>query len=189
MYFDKVNSDTWLASLAKALNTRLTKAQGDAIRLIVKECDEGDVNDARQVAYVLGTVYHECRFRSIREIRAKPGTPIYNMQDRYWHTGYYGRGFCQLTWKKNYQKFSPIVGLDLVKNPDEVLRPEIGAKILVVGMRDGLFSGIGLEKYFPPSPTEPDWMNARKIVNGTFQADRVAAAAKKIFSLLVESPV
>lgn len=189
MYFDKVNSDTWLASIAKVLNTRLTRAQGDAIRLIVKKCDEGGVSDPRQVSYVLGTVYHECRFRSIREIRAKPGTPIYNMQERYWHTGYYGRGFCQLTWRKNYQKFSPIVGLDLVKNPDEVLRPEVGAKILVFGMRDGLFSGVGLDKYFPPAPAEPDWLNARKIVNGTFQADRVAMAAKKIFSLLVESPV
>lgn len=183
-----VNSDTWLASLAATLKIKLTIEQGRAVQLIVSECDENGITDARQVAYILGTAYHECRFKSIKEIRAKPGTAVWRMQNAYWNTGYYGRGFCQLTWRKNYQKFSTIIGIDLVKNPDEVLRPDVGAKILVIGMRDGLFSGVGLGRYFPSPPAEPNWLSARKIVNGMFQADHVATAAQKIFPLLVESP-
>lgn len=188
MFLQIVDSDTWLASLAATLKMKLNAEQGRAVRLIAAECDAQGIVDPRQVAYILGTAYHECRYRSIKEIRAHPGSAIWKMQNAYWQTGYYGRGFCQLTWLKNYRKFSSIVGLDLVKNPDEVLRPEVGAKILVVGMKQGLFSGVGLDKYFPLPPAEPNWLSARKIVNGTFQADRVAIAAQKILALLLQSP-
>ena len=146
--------DNWLAALAATLKKKITKEKANNIRLIVSECARQGVTDSRQIAYILGTVSHECDFRSIKEIRAKPGTDIWRMQERYWHTGFYGRGFSQLTWEKNYKKFSPIVGLDLVKNPDRVLAPETGALILVYGMRRGTFVANGLEsstrldKYF-----------------------------------------
>lgn len=181
-------NDTWLSSVAATLKMRLTRAQGEAIRLIVAECEAQGVTDRRQVAYVLATVYHECRFRAIKEIRAKPGTPVWKMQEAYWHTGYYGRGFCQLTWEKNYRKFSPVVGFDLVKDPDLVLHPEIAAKILVYGMKNGTFvalklnSSVNLSRFF--NETKTDWVGARRIVNGTFRAEMVANAARKIFSLL-----
>ena len=54
---------------------------------------------------------------------------------------YYGRGFVQLTHKVNYSKFSRLLGRDLVNNPDIALDPEIAALILVIGMRDGIFTG------------------------------------------------
>lgn len=183
MYLQKVDNDIWLASLARTLNMTLTRAQGDAVRLLAAESDAYSIKDPRQVAYILATCYHECRFKSIREIRAPRGSAVWKMQNRYWASGYYGRGFSQLTWEKNYKKFSPIVGIDLVDNPDFALRPNVGAKILVVGMKLGLFSGVGLDRYFPPGGGS-FWLAARRIVNGTFQADRVAAAAKKILPLL-----
>jgi len=182
-------NDNWLASLASTLKMTLTKAQGDAVRLIVAECEKQGVTDTRQIAYVLATVYHECRFKSIKEIRAKIGTDVYRMQQKYWQSGYYGRGFSQLTWRKNYQKFSPVVGLDLVKEPDLVLKPEVGAKILVYGMKHGTFVSAGLEsktnldRYFNAEKT--DWFNARRIVNGVFRAEMVADAAKKIMPLVI----
>ena len=192
MKAENVN-DAWLASLAATLKMKLTKAQGNAVRLIVSECEKQGVTDLRQIAYVLGTVYHESRFRSIEEIRAQMGTSVYKMQQKYWPSGFYGRGFSQLTWRKNYQKFSPIVGLDLVKKPDLVLRPEIGAKILVYGMKHGTFVAAGLQsmtnldKYFNAEKT--DWFNARRIVNGVFRAEMVAEAAKKILPLLSSEPL
>jgi predicted chitinase len=128
-------------------------------------------------------VYHECRFRSIKEIKAKEGTAVWEMQKKYWHTGYYGRGFSQLTWQRNYAKFSPIVGRDLVASPDDALIPDVGAKIIVHGMVTGMFTGKALKGYF--TDTKTDWLNARRIVNGTFMADKVADAAKKIHPLLV----
>lgn len=181
-------NDIWLASLAATLKMKLTAAQGKAVKLIVQECDLQGITDFRQIAYVLGTVYHECRFKSIKEIRAKPGTEVWRMQERYWHTGYYGRGFSQLTWLKNYKKFETVTHMDLVKNPDIALLPEVGAKILVYGMKHGTFvangmtSSIRLDTYF--NDKREDWFNARKIVNGTFRAETVADAAKKILKLI-----
>jgi len=180
--------ENWLAALAATLKKKITKEKANNIRLIVSECARQGVTDARQIAYILGTVAHECDFRSIKEIRAKPGTDVWKMQEKYWHTGFYGRGFSQLTWAKNYNKFSPIVGVDLVKNPEMVLKPEIGALILVYGMRRGTFVSNGLEsltrldRYFNEITT--NWIDARRIVNGTFMADRVADAAQKIFALI-----
>ena len=188
MKTEQVN-DVWLSKLAATLKMKLTVAQGHAVRLIVHECEIQGITDLRQIAYVLGTVYHECRFRSIKEIRAKAGTEVWRMQERYWHTGYYGRGFSQLTWIKNYKKFEAVVKMDLVKKPDLVLLPEVGAKILVYGMKNGTFvanglkSSINLDRYF--NQDTEDWFNARKIVNGTFRADMVAEAARKILPLLL----
>ena len=182
--YEKLITDRLLARFCAAVRVRMYKEQGDNARLIAQTCDKLGVTDARQVAYILGTAHHECRFKAIPEIRAKRGTVVFNFQERYWHTGFYGRGFPQLTWKKNYLKFSPVVGIDLVKNPEAVLSPEIGATILVYGMMHGSFTALKLEsknrlsKYFPPDCGKADWMNARKIVNGTFQADKVATAAR-----------
>ena len=177
--YEKLITTRFLAMFCAAANVRMTKEQGENCRIIAAMCDHECVHDPRHVAYILGTVHHECRFKSIKEIRAKAGTPVWRMQEKYWHAGYYGRGFCQLTWKKNYEKFSPVVGFDLVKNPDAVLRPDIGAMILVYGMKNGSFTANGLtstnrlSKYFPLNPGNDQWEAARKIVNGTFQADQV----------------
>ena len=180
--FHELITDELLAAFCEEFKTTLTRAQGDAWRYIAAECDALAITDERQVAYILGTVWNECRFKSIPERRAKPSTGVWKLQERYWHTGFYGRGYSQLTWLKNYRKFSPIVGRDLVKHPDDVLLPEIGAKILVQGMWFGMFSGKKLKDYFLPQGVE--WIKARRIVNGNFQADRVATSAKRILDLL-----
>jgi len=180
--FQELITDELLAEFCRRFKTTLTHAQGDAWRLIAAECDALAIDDARMVAYILGTCWHECRFKSIKEIRAKIGTPVWKMQERYWHTNFMGRGYPQLTWRYNYRKFSKIVGRDLVKYPDDVLIPAVGAKILVVGMYTGMFSGVGLKRYF--TTTNADWYNARRIVNGMFQTEKVAQAAIKILDLL-----
>lgn len=178
-------TDAWLAALARALKRRLTKVQGDLIRLIMYECDNSLITDPRQVAYVLGTCYHECGFKCIPEMRAKAGTDIRRMQDRYWYTGFYGRGPSQLTWEYNYRKFSGILGIDLVKNPQAALRLDVGARILVVGMATGMFTGLDLGHYFPATGFRTrNWLLARQIVNGMFRTKYPAAAALKILPLL-----
>lgn len=181
MYAKQI-TENFLAALAATLKMKLTRSQGNAVRLLCMECDKQGVTDVRQVTYILATVYHECRFKSIKEIRAKIGTSVFKMQEKYWHTGYFGRGYSQLTWRKNYQKFSPIVGLDLVSKPDLVLKPDVGAKIIVHGMRNGLFTGVSLDTYF--NATRTDWFNARRIVNRVFRAQMVLDAALKIIPLL-----
>lgn len=180
--------DFLLADIARALNIRLKKDQGNVVRLILKECNDQGVTDIRHVAYIIATAYHECRFKSIKEIRAKAGTEVWKMQEKYWHTGFYGRGLCQLTHRRNYEKFSEVVGINLVSDPDEVLNPEIGAKILVFGMKHGTFTSMGLygpkklSKYL--NATTADWLGTRKIVNGNFQADKVKQAALAVLPVL-----
>lgn len=180
-----------------AFRERLTDKQVASIEFLLHEIKQHNVKDNKQIAYILATVWHECRFLSIRERRAKPTSPeqtkIWQWQNRYWPFGFYGRGFSQLTWRYNYARFSPIVGIDLVQNPDAALQPGIGAKIIVFGMVNGSFtaprhlteSPNRLSKYFPPDGTKADFIGARKIVNGTFQAEIVAGHAVKILGILV----
>lgn len=177
-------AETLPDNIGRHFKMKITPVQSEAIRHILFFANREGCTDPRQIAYILATAYHEARFQLIPEIRAKPGTQVWNMQEKYWHTGYYGRGLCQLTWKKNYQKFQDLLGLPLVENPDLVLDVKVSAEILVVGMLRGLFSGVSLSRYFPPAPAAPRWLSARRTVNGTFQAEKVASAARAILFLL-----
>jgi len=150
------------------------------IELIVHTCSAEGVVMPEQVAYLLGTVWHESRFISQVERRATQGTRVFDMQEKYWHTGYFGRGFIQLTWKRNYELFSRLLGVDLVGNPSLALKEDIAAKVAVIGMRDGLFTGKKLSDYFKEG-RRPLWLEARRIVNDMFHAAEVADAAKLIY--------
>ncbi|WP_328854186.1 peptidoglycan-binding domain-containing protein [Xanthomonas citri] len=63
-------------------------------------------------------------------------------------------------------KFDKLLGLngEMVRNPDMAKEPEIAAKVLVVGMRDGLFTGKPLDRYIDND--SHDVYNARRVVNG-----------------------
>lgn len=106
--------------------------------------------------------------RPIKEYRAAPGTTLRRIQDRYWYTGFYGRGYVQLTWDYNYRKFANLLGINLYNNPDLALDPRYAAQIIVRGMKGGLFTGVGLDDYI--SSGRSDFYNARRIVNGLDKA-------------------
>ena len=186
--FSDIVTDVFLAQIANVFKMKLNKEQGDAVRLLAKECDAQGITDQRQFAYILATCRNECMFKSIKEIRAKKGTEVYRLQERYWYEGFYGRGFSQLTWRYNYLKFSKIVGADLVNNPDKVLQPEIGAKILVHGMRTGIFTGKKLSDFI--NAVICDYFGARSTVNGIRsvegkrQADLVSRAAERFYDII-----
>ena len=131
-----------------------------------------------QLAYVLSTAIGECNLRPIKEYRAKAGTGHYDIQNKYWGTGFYGRGYVQLTWKDNYSKFSKLLGIDLVGNPDLALKPDVAGKIICIGMTKGLFTGRSLNTYF--SGSNADWTNARRIINGVDKAAQFGERARKI---------
>jgi predicted chitinase len=154
----------------------LDSIQKNSIQLIVQAFDQYGDNDFYKLIYILATTRHESNFRPIKEYRAKPSqTDIYNRQNRYWYSGYYGRGFVQLTWERNYKKMSDVLGVDLVKNPDLALQPNYAAKILVYGMMHGLFTRKALAQYINSS--DADFYNARKTVNGLDRADRIKGYA------------
>lgn len=102
---------------------------------------------------------------------------------------YRGRGFVQLTGKANYEKFGNIIGEDLLSNPDRVLEPNIAAKIIAFGMKNGTFtagdsgiSGTNLSKYL--TLKKEDYSNARRIINGTDKASTFAAYAADYESII-----
>lgn len=90
---------------------------------------------------------------------------------------WYGRGFVQLTWEDNYKKAGKKLNKDLTTNPDKVMEPEISAQILIIGMKEGWFTGKKLSDYITLKTS--DFVNARRIINGTDKAKEIAALAVK----------
>ncbi|MBB4347920.1 glycoside hydrolase family 19 protein [Aliirhizobium cellulosilyticum] len=98
---------------------------------------------------------------------------------------YRGRGYCQITGKDNYGKFSDLLGIDLVANPDLALTDDVAGKIITIGMRDGIFTGKRLGDYFTSNGS--DWVNARRIINGLDRANDIAGYGKKFYAALLDA--
>lgn len=177
------------------------KALFDAIRAVTVRLDQGQVDivnaileamagkPASWVAYVLATAWHEARFRPIREIGKGQGRPYgqpaarlkpYPGAPEYGGQVPYGRGLVQLTWCENYEWADKALGLQgaLLADFDLALRPDIAVKILVRGMEEGAFTGKSLSDYLPGiADTQQQFINARRIVNGTDRASTIAGYA------------
>lgn len=98
---------------------------------------------------------------------------------------YRGRGIgAQFTGRVNYEKFSKLLGLDLINNPDLALDNNIGAYILYVGSTKGLFTGVSLSNYI--NDREVDFVNARKVVNNDVarSGKKIAEDAQKFLKIL-----
>lgn len=160
----------------------LNQEQVDGLSFLVGSFeDDPQWKDVRHTAYALATVKHETanKYQPIREYRSKPGSKGRANQDRYWLTGYYGRGYVQLTWKRNYELFG------IADNPDAALSPVGAYKILSVGMQKGSFTGKKLSDFIKGSTT--DYHNARKVINGLDKAGLIAGYAKDFEKILRSS--
>lgn len=71
-----------------------------------------------------------------------------------------GRGYNQLTFKGNYERYGKMIGMDLVSNPDLVNKPEVAIKVLAAYFIDlhetGQRSGILRRKF-----NVTDWKNLK----------------------------
>ena len=50
---------------------------------------------------------------------------------------YYGRGFVQLTWERNYETMSDLLGVDFVDHPELALELDNATNIMFLGMIQG----------------------------------------------------
>lgn len=101
----------------------------------------------------------------------------------YWRDGAFGRGPIQITHWHNYERVGKVLGVDLRGDPSKALDPQIGARIAVVGMKLGLFTGKKLADYlFPEAISLPPSLNPRRIVNGKDGSDAEVAAAHRAFA-------
>lgn len=175
---------------------RLSQGQVEGIEAVLTRFSARGWADPRWLAYMLATAHHETAgtMQAVRETlaisdeeavarleRAWRGGKLPTVKTPYWRRdaagrSYYGRGLVQITHRENYARMSRVTGLDLVAEPDLALRMDVSATILVVGMTEGLFSGARLSDFF--SGMKADWTGARKIVNGTDRAKKIAVTAR-----------
>ena len=144
-------------------------------RTILDECERQRLL-RNQAAYVLATAFWETA-RSMRPVVEA----FWKSEDwrrrnlRYypWH----GRGFVQLTWEKNYQRAARELGIPFDQNLSLALDPLNAARVLVIGMREGWFTGKRLADYI--TLQRSDFVDARRIVNGTDRAENIARFARE----------
>lgn len=142
-------------------------------QLIIREAEKNGLL-RNQLAYVLATAYWETAHT------VKPVKEAYWLSEswrknnlRYYP--WYGRGYVQLTWEANYKRAGRELDLDLTTDPEVVMEPEISAKILVVGSKEGWFTGKKLSDYI--TLQRSDFLGARRIINGTDKRDQIARIA------------
>jgi predicted chitinase len=174
-FFDAVREPLFSGALTTSQVARM-----NAIASAWQTYGDGDLD---KLAYIFGTAHHETgRFVHMREIWGPTSA-----QSRYEGRAdlgnnragdgkkFMGRGFVQITGRRNYTDWSDRLNLDLVANPARAEDAAIAAQILVRGMMLGTFTGRKLADYVGGGNV--DFTNARRIVNGTDKAKAIAAYA------------
>ena len=196
--YEKEFSDKKLSDSAKkGLTYLITRLNADVA-----------IVDIRWAAYMLATVKHECgnKYQPITESGKgnyyskkkkkqivhdyskviKVLDPVTNKTN---DNIYYGRGYVQLTWERNYKKLGAALNLGnkLHITPDLALDKDIAYNIMSYGMRNASFTKYNLKNFIVGSYT--DYVGARKIINGKDKDQLIAGYAKKLELLLKLSEV
>ena len=147
-----------------------------------------------QWAYFFATVFHETH------ATFKPVKEAYYLQDKYKWTDaqylawakrnfryfpYYGMGYVQTTWLRNYEKYSKLFGIDFVNHPELMMVPKYSFKVSIHGFINGGFTGKKISDYVNKDKT--DYRNARRVINGTDKMDLIASYAKIFENILRKS--
>jgi putative chitinase len=140
-----------------------------------------------EVAYSLATIKHETAntFRPITERGAKSYFDKYEGRKTLGNTEkgdgfkYRGRGYVQITGRKNYTKYG------IADTPDAALEPSTAFHILDVGMHSGNFTGKKLSAYV--TADTQDYKNARRVINGLDKAALIAGYADEFEAILTKS--
>ena len=150
----------------------MTQSQVDGCEAIL---DATEGLSVQERAYLLATAAHETAYtmQPIAEYGKGRGRP-YGVPGKY-DQAPYGRGYVQLTWDENYERADRELGLNgaLLSDFNLAMEPGVAADILVRGCTEGWFTGRSLSDYLPG-----DYVNARRVVNGTDRAEKIAREAR-----------
>lgn len=179
----------------------LTQDLVDALEFLLGQIEkdnrfDGTVNDRQQLAYCLATFKWEtahtlkpideigsaARFNSLYGPQTKVGKSLGNTQPGD-GAKFHGRGYVQLTGRRNYTKAKSLTGADLVSEPDRAKEPDLAYEIAVQGMKDGWFTGKKLGQFIKDGQP-PDYENARTIINGHDKAQSIADLARRFDEVL-----
>ncbi len=166
----------------------LTRGQVEGLEFLL-ESFEGDdeMSDLRWISYGLATIYHECAktWQPIEEYasgRAYEGRKDLGNTERGDGVRFKGRGFVQITGRRNYQYFTKRLNVDLIGDPERALSPALAYRILSIGMVEGRFTGKKLSDYLSAGKT--DYRNARRIINALDRAEMIAGHALSFEKIL-----
>jgi putative chitinase len=193
-----INHATFFNEYRKAFG-KVKQDMVTGIELLGRQMEaDKEITDLRWVAYMLATVKHECadKWKPITEFgnrsyfdKYETGTTIGKRLgnsvkgDGY---KYRGRGYVQITGRANYDKLSKALNLpqdqNLIDYPDNALIPAVAYGIMSYGMRHGTFTGKKLQDYISGTPC--DYKNARRIINGMDQWERIKGYAEKFEHIL-----
>jgi predicted chitinase len=154
-------------------------------QILYNACRKHGITDNAQMANVFAQVQIESSFVPKTEFRAGWNQAwLVALQNRYWFTGYMGRGLIQLTWKGNYQRMGDKLGYDLVNNPELANDMTVASNVVCIGMRDGDFTGKSLNSYINKDMIS--YYQARRIVNGLDKADKVHQLSMEWYNILTQ---
>ncbi|QIG67270.1 glycoside hydrolase family 19 chitinase protein [Rhizobium phage RHph_TM3_3_3] len=186
---------------ASLFDGSLSQSQVEGMEAVLDEAGKKSFIDPRFLAYMFATAFHETG-RTMQPIHERGGADyFFRMYDpkgqrpavaaRLGNTQsgdgvkYAGRGLVQLTGRRNYTLFSQLTGADLINKPDLAMQDDVAVRIMFEGMERGLFTGKKLADYFTSKSS--DWVNARRIINGTDRADDIADYAKHFYNALQDA--
>jgi len=162
--------------------------------LVRRALAERGLVDKAMILMALATARAECAtFDPISEapspLNTEPPGPPFNKYDRRQDLGnlgppdgakFRGRGFIQLTGRKNYKFYGALLGYDLIGNPELANAPQPSAQILAAYLKVN-------EPSIRSALTEGDLAAARRIVNGGFNGLDSFRAAFLVGDLLIRS--
>jgi predicted chitinase len=172
-----MNMARFFNAIRPMFNVAMSTIQVDRIEAVVEGLEERKV-PVRHAAYILATAHHETgRFIHMQELWGP--SPAQRRYEGRRDLGnvvkgdgkkFLGRGFVQITGRKNYADWSRRLGVDLLKEPHLTVQVKYAVPILIDGMLQGTFTGKKLAHF-------TSYRDMRRVVNGTDRADLIAGYA------------
>jgi len=154
----------------------ISEGQFDGLTRILDEWERRKLTDTRWLSYILATAFHETG-QTMQPVREGGGEAYLRGKDYY---PWVGEGLVQVTWEVNHRKFGATA-------PGQLMTWPIALKALFDGMIKGMFTTKKLSDYFNSQTT--DWINARRIVNGTDRAAVIASYARAFHAAILAAEV
>lgn len=189
-----INRQSFYDKIRPLFGQRVLPKQFAGMEVILNEWDQSGLSDPRWLAYMLATTFHETAY-TMQPVKEYGGNQYFIK--RYYENekirkalgntsaqdavDYCGKGYVQITGRRNYKRMGDIIDIDLIGSPDLAMKPEIAVKIMFEGMVKGHFTGKKLADYFN---TVNDWCNARRIINGIDKAEIIKGYGLRFFDSL-----
>jgi putative chitinase len=183
-----MNAKLFFDSL-RASGINLTDANVDGLQRVVAYAEEHGIQINR-VSYGCGTAFWETggSCQPVEEgyyLGSSAKVKAFQRKLRYYP--FFGRGLVQCTWERNYRAAAKLLGLAedyFVKYPSKLLQWEYSLPLLFKAMEVGLYTGKGFDDYIDDLDEDDaedrrEYINARRIINGTDRAAKIADLSLK----------